>query len=62
MHTPTRVPAPRAAGYTSTTAVPLFWAAYGRAGSPRLLVLHGGPGADHEYLLPQMLDLAEGKQ
>jgi proline iminopeptidase len=24
-----------------------------------LLVLHGGPGADHQYLLPQMLDLAK---
>ena len=28
-------------------------------GARRLLVLHGGPGADHQYLLPQMLDLAE---
>jgi proline iminopeptidase len=27
-------------------------------GAPRLLVLHGGPGADHAYLLPQLLDLA----
>jgi proline iminopeptidase len=24
-----------------------------------LLVLHGGPGADHDYLLPQMLELAD---
>jgi len=39
--------------------VPLYWAAYGRAGAPRLLVLHGGPGAHHDYLLPQMLRLAE---
>src|SRR5262249_36903527 len=29
------------------------------AGARRLLVLHGGPGADHQYLLPQMLALAE---
>jgi proline iminopeptidase len=39
--------------------VPLYWAAYGRAGAPRLLVLHGGPGAHHDYLLPQMLRLAD---
>jgi proline iminopeptidase len=29
------------------------------AGAPRILVLHGGPGADHRYLLPQMLQLGE---
>ncbi len=32
---------------------------YGRADGPKLLVLHGGPGADHCYLLPQMLHLGE---
>ena len=53
------IPAPRASGFTTTTPVPLYWAAYGRAGAPRLLVLHGGPGAHHDYLLPQMLALAE---
>ncbi len=37
--------------------MPLYWCAYGPAGAPRLLVLHGGPGADHAYLLPQLLDL-----
>jgi proline iminopeptidase len=56
---PASVPAPRASGFTQTTQVPLFWAAYGREGAPRLLVLHGGPGASHDYLLPQMLRLAE---
>ena len=40
------------------TAVPLYWAAYGPEGAPQLLVLHGGPGAHHDYLLPQMLELA----
>ena len=55
---PLPIPAPRAAGYTTTTTVPLYWAAYGRVGAPRALVLHGGPGADHRYLLPQMLRLA----
>ena len=53
------IPPPRADGYTSSTAVPLYWAAYGPEGAPRLLVLHGGPGAHHDYLLPQMLELAQ---
>ncbi|MFI5310809.1 MAG: alpha/beta fold hydrolase [Gemmatimonadales bacterium] len=56
---PGRVPPPRSSGFTVTTDVPLFWCAYGTPGAPRLLVLHGGPGADHEYLLPQFLDLAD---
>lgn len=38
--------------------MPLYWATYGPEGAPRLVVLHGGPGAHHDYLLPQMLDLA----
>jgi proline iminopeptidase len=49
---------PSASGFTSTTDVPLYWATFGPAGAPRLLVLHGGPGAHHDYLLPQMLELA----
>jgi proline iminopeptidase len=53
------IPSPRESGFTTTTPVPLYWAAYGRVGAPRLLVLHGGPGASHDYLLPQMLRLAE---
>jgi proline iminopeptidase len=56
---PQPIPEPRESGHTATTAVPLYWAAYGPAGAPRLLVLHGGPGASHDYLLPQMLHLAE---
>lgn len=56
---PLPIPAPRDSGYTATTPVPLYWAAYGPAGAPRLLVLHGGPGASHDYLLPQMLHIAE---
>ena len=55
---PLAIPAPRAEGFTATTAVPLYWCSYGPVGAPRLLVLHGGPGADHGYLLPQMLELA----
>jgi proline iminopeptidase len=52
------IPPPREDGYTSTTSVPLYWARYGPADAPPLLVLHGGPGADHRYLLPQLLELA----
>ncbi len=52
------IPEPRDAGFTRRTAVPLYWVRYGSPGSPPLLVLHGGPGADHRYLLPQMLRLA----
>lgn len=50
---------PRAAGFTTTTPVPLYWVRYGDSGRPKLVVLHGGPGADHRYLLPQMLHLAQ---
>ena len=52
------IPPPREHGVTTTTPVPLYWCTYGQPGARRLLVLHGGPGADHQYLLPQMLDLA----
>jgi len=46
-------------GLTQTTARPLYWISYGdNAGSP-LLVLHGGPGAHHDYLLPGMLALSD---
>ena len=37
--------------------MPLYWVRYGVAGAPPLLVIHGGPGAHHDYLLPQMLAL-----
>jgi proline iminopeptidase len=46
-------------GHTTSTAVPLYWASYGPDAAPGLLVLHGGPGAHHDYLLPQMLALAD---
>ena len=38
--------------------MPLYWCEYGDPAAPPLLLLHGGPGASHEYLLPQMLELA----
>jgi len=56
---PLPIPEPRESGLTRSTAVPLYWAAYGPVGAPKVLVLHGGPGADHRYLLPQMLRLAD---
>lgn len=56
---PPPIPDPREHGHTSSTAVPLYWCAYGPRGAPRLLVLHGGPGAHHDYLLPQFLELAD---
>lgn len=56
---PKPIPAPREEGFTTTTGSPLYWAKYGELGAPRLVVLHGGPGADHCYLLPQMLHLGE---
>ncbi len=56
---PLPIPPPRVSGFTTTTATPLYWAAWGPESAPTLLVLHGGPGAHHDYLLPQMLHLAE---
>jgi proline iminopeptidase len=54
------IPAPRTSGFTTTTSVPLYWCEYGDPSAPPMLVLHGGPGASHDYLLPQMLALTEG--
>jgi proline iminopeptidase len=59
---PKPIPAPREEGFTTSTAAPLYWAKYGRTGASsrgKLLILHGGPGADHCYMLPQMLHLGE---
>ncbi|MFN2604534.1 MAG: alpha/beta fold hydrolase, partial [Gemmatimonadaceae bacterium] len=56
---PKPIPPPREEGFSTRTAVPLYWAKYGNPGARKLIVLHGGPGADHCYLLPQMLHLAE---
>ncbi|MGQ0538831.1 MAG: alpha/beta fold hydrolase [Gemmatimonadaceae bacterium] len=56
---PKEIPEPATSGYTTTTEVPLYWCSYGDKQAPSLLVLHGGPGAHHDYLLPQFLALAE---
>lgn len=50
---------PAAEGLTQTTDVPLYWRADGPSGAPPLVLLHGGPGAHHDYLYPQMLALAD---
>ena len=57
-----KIPRPDASGHTSTTSVPLFWCAYGSADAPPALVLHGGPGAHHDYLLPQFLRLGTNRR
>lgn len=54
---PLPIPAPRESGVTAGTARPLYWCRHGTAGAPLVLVLHGGPGAHHDYLLPHFLDL-----
>jgi proline iminopeptidase len=54
---PRPIPAPTSFGVTKTTEAPLYWVRYGVPGAAPLLVLHGGPGAHHDYLLPQMLAL-----
>ena len=53
------IPPPTAEGFTTCTAQTLYWCRY-TPEQPlgRLVVLHGGPGAHHDYLLPQMLELA----
>lgn len=53
------IPTPDDSGFITTTDVPLYWVRYGNPSAPTLLVLHGGPGAHHDYLLPQMLELSD---
>ncbi len=55
---PLSIPTPDAAGFTTTTEQPLYWCRYGADTRDPLVVLHGGPGAHHDYLLPQFLRLA----
>lgn len=44
--------------FTTTTPTPLFVREDGPPEAPPLLLLHGGPGAHHDYLYPQFLALA----
>jgi proline iminopeptidase len=56
------IPAPTTEGTTSTTELPLYWCRYAPTTSRgTLVVLHGGPGAHLDYLLPQMLELARSR-
>ncbi|MFN8582218.1 MAG: alpha/beta fold hydrolase [Gemmatimonadaceae bacterium] len=57
-----RIPAPSRSGFTSSTTLPLYWCSYGEASSAPAVVLHGGPGAHHDYLLPQFLILAQNQR
>jgi proline iminopeptidase len=59
---PLPIPEPLESGTTTSTPVPLYWCRYGTNAADRLLLLHGGPGASHDYMLPQMLRLAERRQ
>lgn len=57
------IPPPREEGFTASTSTPLYWCRYGPpAPKARLVVMHGGPGAHHDYLLPQLLDLARERE
>ena len=42
--------------------VRLFTRRVGTGGNPLVVVLHGGPGAHHDYLLPQYDLLADGRE
>ena len=49
---------PRAEGFSTSTDTPLYWRDDGDPRAQPLLLLHGGPGAHHDYLYPQMLALS----
>src|SRR5262249_1197251 len=44
-------------GFVDANGVLIYYKAFG-AGQP-LLILHGGPGASHEYFLPYLVPLAK---
>lgn len=49
---------PASQGYVDASGVLIYYETFGRG--PALLILHGGPGASHDYLLPYLLPLARG--
>ncbi|MBS0236073.1 MAG: alpha/beta fold hydrolase [Proteobacteria bacterium] len=56
----TSTPEPAKPGYVKVDHGELFYQTFGE-GEP-VIVLHGGPGLDQGYLLPQMLELAKDHQ
>lgn len=59
---PHPIPSPRAHGRSTTTTHPLYWARFGPPKASPVMLLHGGPGAHHDYLLPQMLELSRTRE
>ncbi len=53
---PTSAVYPDADGYVDANGVLIYYVEFGKG--PPLVVLHGGPGADHTYFLPWLLPLA----
>jgi proline iminopeptidase len=47
-------------GYVDAHGVLIYYVEFGQG--PPLVILHGGPGASHEYLLPWLLPLARTNQ
>jgi proline iminopeptidase len=47
---------PQTEGFVDAKGVLVYWKSVGRG--PPLLVVHGGPGASHDYFLPHLLPLA----
>jgi len=43
-------------GYVFTPDLPIYWKSIGEG--PPLVLLHGGPGSNHRYFLPHVLELA----
>jgi proline iminopeptidase len=43
-------------GYVDAQGVYIYWKSFGSG--PPLLILHGGPGASHDYFLPHLVPLA----
>jgi proline iminopeptidase len=48
-----------ASGYITVTDGKLYYATFGSKGTVPVIVLHGGPGLDSSYLLPQMSQLGD---
>lgn len=51
---------PTHSGYVKVKDGKLYYQSYGKG--PLIILLHGGPGLDHTYLLPGMLALAKNHQ